>query len=130
MTLTVTVEKKCGRCGSTEEVKMPIAEAQKLDEFIKAQEQADKELAGIINEQLDASHPDVVICVRAPDGNYNVKSLRDLCDYPGAKRNKGCKSRVTGLLQDVFMEKPAAPPKKPAAPKKAPPKKDEGAKKE
>ncbi len=117
--MEVTVEVKCGRCGKKENRSLSLEEAQALS--AKADEKAavEEDLTRLLNETLGDNHPDLIIAVRHSNGDYDVKHLDTLCDAPGAKRNKGCKSRVETLVGDIFMTNEAAPKKKkPAAKKK------------
>ena len=112
MTRTLKVETLCGRCGRTEEVTMDMAAAVDLDKEDEARDVADQGLEKTLNEVLDESYPDIVVAVRNKDGSYAVKGLRNLCDQPGAKRNKGCATRVKALINDIFMVPNPKPKKK------------------
>jgi hypothetical protein len=119
MARTLRVEQTWGRCGRTDEQTLDAQEVMALDERDAACDQADQNVEALINESLSEFHPDVVIAVRNAEGRYTVKGLRNLCDQPDAKRNKGCATRVQTLVDDIFMVNP----KKPAAkkPKNTPP---------
>jgi hypothetical protein len=70
--------------------------------------------------------PEVIVIYRPrdPDSQYVVMSHNDLCYAPGAKKNKGCATRVRTLIDEVFMSPT------PRAPRKAKEKKDPAAPKE
>lgn len=123
--MQVQVNQACGRCGKIEPVQMELTEAQGLADADKDSHEAEEALPALLNEALGASHPDVIVAVRGggTDGRYIVKTLRGLCDFPEATRNKGCKIRVTGLIEEMFM---TAPPRvtKPKKPKKTDPKEE------
>jgi hypothetical protein len=87
-----------------------------------------KSIAGSLNVALA---PAVILFVRKGD-HYEVKTLDNLCEKPDAKRNKGCATRVTELLKDIFelhtgekKERKPRTPKDPSAPPKEP-NKDKG----
>lgn len=111
MTRTLKVETLCGRCGRTDEVTMDMAAAVDLEKEDEVRNEADENLAEVLNGVLNANYPDVIVATRNPDGSYVVKGLRNLCDQPSAKRNKGCFTRVQALVNDIFMV-PKPPPKK------------------
>lgn len=112
MARTIKVESICGRCGRTEEATMGMQEAMDLDRVDEARDAADEALKETLNDALDESYPDVIVAVRQEDGSYRVKGLRNLCDQPNAKRNKGCATRVKALVNDVFMVPNPKPAKK------------------
>ena len=112
MTRTLKVETLCGRCGRTEEVTMDMAAAVNLDKEDEVRNESDGNLAEVLNGVLNASYPDVIVASRNPDGSYTVKGLRNLCDQPSAKRNKGCFTRVHALMNDIFMVPNPKPKKK------------------
>jgi len=110
--MEVTVSINCGRCGKKETKSLSLEAAQELLEKSETETTVRDELTAALNELLGDEHPDVVIATRTDDGVYDVKTLDALCDTPGAKRNKGCKSRVTTLIGDIFMTNEPAPSKK------------------
>jgi hypothetical protein len=110
--MEVTVAMNCGRCGKKESRSLSLEEAQTLMDRSEAKTETQENLVTELNELLGDDHPDVIIAIRTADGVYEVKTLDSLCDAPGAKRNKGCKTRVETLVGDIFMTNEAAPKKK------------------
>lgn len=121
--MEVKVPIKCGRCGRTEERLVQMEAAQALVEEInqKAAILSNlKQMAGSIDTKIG---PSVIMFVRKGDV-YEVKTLDNLCEKPDAKRNKGCATRVTELLKDIFElhagEKKERKPRTPKDPNAAP----------
>lgn len=122
--MEVKVPLKCGRCGRTEEKLVQMETAQAMVEEINQKSvilKNLKEMAGSIDSKLG---PNVVLFIRKGEG-YEVKTLDNLCEKPDAKRNKGCATRVTELLKDIFelhtgekKERKPRTPKDPNAPPK------------
>jgi hypothetical protein len=110
--MQVTVQKICGRCGKEEDVTMSIEAAQELETNENARIAAAEALAETLNATLSPLSPDVIIAVRGPSGNYSVTHMSNLCNNPGAARNKGCLARVAALIQDITNtaeKKPSVP---------------------
>ena len=110
--MQVTVQKICGRCGKEEDVVMSIEEAKALEETEGERATEAEALAETLNATLSNLSPDVIIAVRGPSGNYSVTHMSNLCNNPGAARNRGCLARVAALIQDITNtaeKKPSVP---------------------
>lgn len=117
--MDVKVETKCGRCGRTEEKSMALEAAGKMEQESTLRAEAAANLKDAFNEKFGSSgYPDIVVAVRNSGGDYTVNTLDGLCSREGAARNRGCKTRVANLIDEIFT---VAAPKKRAAPKKEPP---------
>jgi len=122
----VKIEKKCPRCGKMQELVVPLETAQGM----AGEDQKKDEALAKIQEYattLDAKVcPEVIVICRPKDLNsaYVVMTHNDLCYAPGAKKNKGCSTRVHTLIDEIFMSPT------PRAPRKAKVKKDPAAPKE
>jgi hypothetical protein len=113
---SVKIEDECQRCGKTAELAMSLDEAQHHLNARKQRDESRDDLVQQLGATLDESYPDIIIAVRNPKtGKHTIKTMdaERLCHAPEAKRNKGCRTAVTRILNDLFMG-----PKPPTAPKK------------
>lgn len=122
--MIVNVKQTCGRCRKTKTVELPFEEVQKLVAEQSANEDAVNEFITEVGVQLDNSEakmPELIVFAREDDGTYTANTLDDLCavdvadgDSDAKRRNRGCKSRVTSLLKDIFEmgAKPVTPRKR------------------
>lgn len=122
--MEVIVEVKCGRCSKKDNRSLSLEEAQALSAKADKKNELEADLQSALNTILTSDHPDIIIAIRAEGADaYAIKHLDNLCDAPGAKRNKGCKTRVETLLGDIFMTNEVPPKaKKPSVKKKTQPK--------
>ena len=105
--MEVKIETTCGRCSKREELSVSLEEAQDLQKKWEASETHAQEVPKLINNVLGSEHPDIVIAVKSDDGNYAVKTLRDLC-----KGERSCSSAVARTVKEIFKQPTPRKPRK------------------
>lgn len=105
--MDVKVQKKCGRCGRKEEVTVSLEKATELATQEKNEQLNWVDLSGKLAEMVQTTYPnggpEFIMLTRSQAG-YGVGKLENLCNLPGAERNRGCQARVNALLTEIFME--------------------------
>lgn len=101
--MNIKVPTKCERCGRMSERELPLEEVSRLVDDELARKNALEELKKMILDTADVPNlPDVMILHKNEDGELVTESLDNLCALDG-KRNKGCKSRVNYLIEDIMF---------------------------
>jgi hypothetical protein len=85
------------------ERELPLEEVSSLVDDELARKNALEDLKKMILDTADVPNlPDVMILHKNEDGELITESLDNLCSLDG-KRNKGCKSRVNYLIEDIMF---------------------------
>lgn len=101
--MNIKVPTKCERCGRMSERELPLEEVSSLVDDELARKNALEDLKKMILDTADVPNlPDVMILHKNEDGELITESLDNLCSLDG-KRNKGCKSRVNYLIEDIMF---------------------------
>jgi len=101
--MNIKVPTKCSRCGRVSEAELPLEEVNSIVDNELARKNALEEFENLVtglpsHEDL----PDVVIVHKDANGKLVIEALDNLCSLDG-KRNKGCKSRVNYLIEDIMF---------------------------
>lgn len=110
--MDVKIQTKCGRCGRLGEKVVSIDEASELLATEKQQKAALDSFLEVLKEQDNEFLPEVMILKKNGE-RFDVEVLDNLCEIDG-KRSKGCKARVSYLIEDLMFRikhesKPAEP---------------------
>lgn len=101
--MNIKVPTKCARCGRVNEVELPLEEVNSIVDNELARKKALEELKTMILDNADVPNlPEAVILHKNEDGELIIEALDNLCSLDG-KRNKGCKSRVNYLIEDIMF---------------------------
>lgn len=101
--MNIKVPTKCSRCGRVSETELPLEEVSHIVENEAARKNAIEEFTRAVLDTTDVPNlPDVIIIHKDADGSLVIESHDNLCSLDG-KRNKGCKSRVNYLIEDIMF---------------------------
>jgi hypothetical protein len=101
--MNIKVPTKCARCGRVSEAELPLEEVNSIVDNELARKNALEDLKKMILDTADVPNlPDAVILHKNEDGELVIEALDNLCSLDG-KRNKGCKSRVNYLIEDIMF---------------------------
>jgi hypothetical protein len=113
--MDVKIPTKCGRCGRTSETTVSIEEASTIVAGEKARMASLDAFTQLVQDADVENLPDVIV-LKKNGTAFDVEVLENLCELDG-KRNKGCKARVSYLIEDMmFRIKHEAPKKDEAVP--------------
>jgi hypothetical protein len=101
--MNIKVPTKCSRCGRVSEAELPLEEVSHIVENEMVRKNAIEEFTRAVLDTTDVPNlPDVILIHKNSDGELIIESHDNLCSLDG-KRNKGCKSRVNYLLEDIMF---------------------------
>lgn len=101
--MNIKVPTKCSRCGRVSETELPLEDVANIVENETARKNAIEEFTRTVLDTTDVPNlPDVIIIHKNADGELVIESHDTLCSLDG-KRNRGCKSRVNYLIEDIMF---------------------------
>jgi len=101
--VNIKVPTTCERCGRMSERELPLEEVSSLVDNEQARKEAFEDFTNLVTGLPSHENlPDVIILHKNEKGQFVTESLNNLCALDG-KRNKGCKSRVNYLIEDIMF---------------------------